>query len=218
MITFRPSQFVFCLFVLGLVSCLFFSSRRRHTRWPRDWSSDVCSSDLIAPVESGGVGWYPSSAADSPGLFSPLNSAGDVGAGAGGGGDSPPDSAAALSLALRRAAGFKPRNCFEWLPGGRCRCLLGVISAACTWPTGPMLTPATGRATGVAGAAATAVAGAASAAQTAIASAARRRSAQVRPTSTPNALPMADLRCRSLIMGHPCCFYLTKINRETRGI
>src|SRR5690625_5982210 len=27
--------------------CLFFfSSRRRHTRWPRDWSSDVCSSDL----------------------------------------------------------------------------------------------------------------------------------------------------------------------------
>src|SRR5215208_39715 len=26
----------------------FFSSRRRHTRWPRDWSSDVCSSDLEA--------------------------------------------------------------------------------------------------------------------------------------------------------------------------
>src|SRR5215510_7022328 len=26
----------------------FFSSRRRHTRWPRDWSSDVCSSDLFA--------------------------------------------------------------------------------------------------------------------------------------------------------------------------
>src|SRR6266508_5047531 len=27
----------------------FFSSRRRHTRWPRDWSSDVCSSDLRRP-------------------------------------------------------------------------------------------------------------------------------------------------------------------------
>src|SRR5439155_3718452 len=27
----------------------FFSSRRRHTRWPRDWSSDVCSSDLSSP-------------------------------------------------------------------------------------------------------------------------------------------------------------------------
>src|SRR5207253_4041724 len=26
-----------------------FSSRRRHTRWPRDWSSDVCSSDLADP-------------------------------------------------------------------------------------------------------------------------------------------------------------------------
>ena len=27
----------------------FFSSRRRHTRYWRDWSSDVCSSDLIHP-------------------------------------------------------------------------------------------------------------------------------------------------------------------------
>src|SRR5690606_39833212 len=27
-------------------SCFFFSSRRRHTRFSRDWSSDVCSSDL----------------------------------------------------------------------------------------------------------------------------------------------------------------------------
>src|SRR5437870_8724834 len=32
---------MFCFF--------FFSSRRRHTRWPRDWSSDVCSSDLEEP-------------------------------------------------------------------------------------------------------------------------------------------------------------------------
>src|SRR5689334_24148574 len=29
------------------MSCFFFfSSRRRHTRWNCDWSSDVCSSDL----------------------------------------------------------------------------------------------------------------------------------------------------------------------------
>src|SRR5690606_39513953 len=27
----------------------FFSSRRRHTRFSRDWSSDVCSSDLPQP-------------------------------------------------------------------------------------------------------------------------------------------------------------------------
>src|SRR5437870_13858007 len=33
------STMIFCCF-------FFFSSRRRHTRWPRDWSSDVCSSDL----------------------------------------------------------------------------------------------------------------------------------------------------------------------------
>src|SRR5437016_9287010 len=29
--------------------CFFFSSRRRHTRLVSDWSSDVCSSDLITP-------------------------------------------------------------------------------------------------------------------------------------------------------------------------
>src|SRR5438309_7394348 len=31
------------------VDCFFFSSRRRHTRWNCDWSSDVCSSDLFRP-------------------------------------------------------------------------------------------------------------------------------------------------------------------------
>src|SRR5207253_4037697 len=31
---------------LCILYIFFFSSRRRHTRWPRDWSSDVCSSDL----------------------------------------------------------------------------------------------------------------------------------------------------------------------------
>src|SRR5690625_7671730 len=30
-----------------MLSFFFFASRRRHTRWPRDWSSDVCSSDLV---------------------------------------------------------------------------------------------------------------------------------------------------------------------------
>src|SRR5690606_19667967 len=34
------SMRVICLLVF------FFSSRRRHTRFSRDWSSDVCSSDL----------------------------------------------------------------------------------------------------------------------------------------------------------------------------
>src|SRR6267154_4793572 len=30
----------------------FFSSRRRHTRWTGDWSSDVCSSDLRCRVST----------------------------------------------------------------------------------------------------------------------------------------------------------------------
>src|SRR5215203_1905591 len=49
----------FCFF-------FFFSSRRRHTRYWRDWSSDVCSSDLLRwlpaigyadPMEDGVVAW-----------------------------------------------------------------------------------------------------------------------------------------------------------------
>src|SRR5690606_40692318 len=39
--------FVFCFF--------FFSSRRRHTRFSRDWSSDVCSSDLASSTEFGTI-------------------------------------------------------------------------------------------------------------------------------------------------------------------
>src|SRR6266511_4630881 len=40
----------------------FFSSRRRHTRFSRDWSSDVCSSDLpargpIRPLAHGADNW-----------------------------------------------------------------------------------------------------------------------------------------------------------------
>src|SRR5690606_28130819 len=37
----------FCYYlVFSLFFVFFFSSRRRHTRFSRDWSSDVCSSDL----------------------------------------------------------------------------------------------------------------------------------------------------------------------------
>src|SRR6266704_3683578 len=32
------------------MSFFFFSSRRRHTRSKRDWSSDVCSSDLVGKL------------------------------------------------------------------------------------------------------------------------------------------------------------------------
>src|SRR3990167_2601091 len=40
-------------------SCVFFSSRRRHTRFDCDWSSDVCSSDL------GSRTWWPRCARSS---------------------------------------------------------------------------------------------------------------------------------------------------------
>src|SRR5437660_8187860 len=45
----------FILFMSILLFFFFFSSRRRHTRWPRDWSSDVCSSDLLLDVIAEGV-------------------------------------------------------------------------------------------------------------------------------------------------------------------
>src|SRR2546427_1434038 len=35
------------------VDCFFFSSRRRHTRFDCDWSSDVCSSDLENSIAGG---------------------------------------------------------------------------------------------------------------------------------------------------------------------
>src|SRR5215210_9299822 len=34
----------------------FFSSRRRHTRYIGDWSSDVCSSDLVVRASGAAVG------------------------------------------------------------------------------------------------------------------------------------------------------------------
>src|SRR5205809_2257494 len=37
-----------------LAVVIFFSSRRRHTRCSRDWSSDVCSSDLEVVLGTGG--------------------------------------------------------------------------------------------------------------------------------------------------------------------
>src|SRR5438445_10050577 len=41
---------------MALRDVFFFSSRRRHTRYWRDWSSDVCSSDLGVRIESLALG------------------------------------------------------------------------------------------------------------------------------------------------------------------
>src|SRR5438034_1610301 len=43
-------MFFFVTFIELFMVYFFFSSRRRHTRSLCDWSSDVCSSDLGAPV------------------------------------------------------------------------------------------------------------------------------------------------------------------------
>src|SRR5690606_25154229 len=44
----------------------FFSSRRRHTRFSRDWSSDVCSSDLGVFTQSWVAGSRSQSALEVP--------------------------------------------------------------------------------------------------------------------------------------------------------
>src|SRR5205085_6842769 len=46
--SFNNYDYVLCLRVDLLLCIFFFSSRRRHTRFDCDWSSDVCSSDLYA--------------------------------------------------------------------------------------------------------------------------------------------------------------------------
>src|SRR5581483_4694120 len=48
-------RFFCCYKACFLLVFFFFSSRRRHTRYWRDWSSDVCSSDLRAACRAGGA-------------------------------------------------------------------------------------------------------------------------------------------------------------------
>src|SRR5260370_32661467 len=43
--------------MVGLLVRFFFSSRRRHTRFKCDWSSDVCSSDLETSREEE-IAWF----------------------------------------------------------------------------------------------------------------------------------------------------------------
>src|SRR5260370_15074993 len=40
-----------------MIAAFFFSSRRRHTRFKCDWSSDVCSSDLVPEYYTADRGW-----------------------------------------------------------------------------------------------------------------------------------------------------------------
>src|SRR3712207_9525068 len=60
--------------LLVVIIFFFFSSRRRHTRYWRDWSSDVCSSDLRLEREHVAA-WlaagYAVTATDYEGLATP---------------------------------------------------------------------------------------------------------------------------------------------------
>src|SRR5690606_39557222 len=57
----------------GRVARFFFSSRRRHTRFSRDWSSDVCSSDLLEPEDAVQLSLFEQ---DGPSELRPLDSGG----------------------------------------------------------------------------------------------------------------------------------------------
>src|SRR5438445_4266577 len=61
------SFFVFIMY--SLFFFFFFSSRRRHTRYWRDWSSDVCSSDLdiLDPVQPGNYAFAFARPSNDPG-------------------------------------------------------------------------------------------------------------------------------------------------------
>src|SRR5258707_9701915 len=52
-IIFLSAHFAVISCAMRIIFFFFFSSRRRHTRYWRDWSSDVCSSDLFAGWREG---------------------------------------------------------------------------------------------------------------------------------------------------------------------
>src|SRR5439155_11649370 len=85
------------------VLLFFFSSRRRHTRWPRDWSSDVCSSDLgtTPRAPASGSARAPAASAGRPTGSSPAAARRGRATGSRGGaaraGRPPPRSSAAAS-------------------------------------------------------------------------------------------------------------------------
>src|SRR6266487_532263 len=59
----------------------FFSSRRRHTRWTGDWSSDVCSSDLVALTLAEHPAWVRVNAARTRECADDLAAIADLAAG-----------------------------------------------------------------------------------------------------------------------------------------
>src|SRR3712207_820940 len=83
------------VFLLYFTVFFFFSSRRRHTRYWRDWSSDVCSSDLRAVRPRVRLAF----SLDMVGVGSTLNVRGI---------ESRPNRSSRIALARGRALGLRP--------------------------------------------------------------------------------------------------------------
>src|SRR5256885_13114520 len=63
-----------CILRSHVLDCFFFfSSRRRHTRLQGDWSSDVCSSDLVFFHDCGAIRCIGSGPVASSGTAGPRN-------------------------------------------------------------------------------------------------------------------------------------------------
>src|SRR2546430_16783165 len=73
--------------VLRMQDVFFFSSRRRHTRFDCDWSSDVCSSDLSIAIVNDCDGHERGDGAVPAGRGTRDRRGGPVSVGAGGAGD-----------------------------------------------------------------------------------------------------------------------------------
>src|SRR3989442_10865585 len=100
----------FSFFVCDVLFFFFFSSRRRHTRCGRDWSSDVCSSDLMCLIRSPFWPMRKTSSIMGSGGTSTTNS---VGGGGGGASGTSTAFMPGVSLAARSGAAF--------LTGARCQ-------------------------------------------------------------------------------------------------
>src|SRR5438067_3919263 len=124
------SLFYLCSFILLrcwfflLLLFFFFSSRRRHTRSKRDWSSDVCSSDLVSALRRSPA--RPALAA-SPGSSASTRLPGSSA-------QTPPPPAFAIPVRARSPTGC-PRG--GWRPSTRCRlrCHTARPNPKVLWPS-----------------------------------------------------------------------------------
>src|SRR3712207_8794267 len=107
-----------------IIFFFFFSSRRRHTRYWRDWSSDVCSSDLgktNTPEFGAGSQTFNPVFGATRNPYDPTKTCGGSSGGAGGAvacGGQPVADGGGLGGAPRHPAGYCQGVGFPASPGG----------------------------------------------------------------------------------------------------